>query len=431
MDEQLQKEEFSLMDLLKVLWSKIKLLILVFICGGIIGGSIGIITTYKINYWGTSMEFYVNPERPESEDGSSVGVGGSTYGVYGAYGRHVMDNIVKLLNSENFAEKLILNGNKLPEKNVWVNVQNEQEVALELNKKIDLAEIEIIEAQAVQALLDAAFLKKNEISMSLNEAKTELNDFWYKNPYLSGDVISSVFNEREYFKDLDNLNSKYPNLANLYQKVESLTTSLEGENEIVKAYQADYSVLKKDADEAVNVALVAWRKTEKYRANLQSILNAVEFSYLEEDADVEDAVNLARSFIYVNISVLGDANKEFSEDLMEKIQKNLPIYVSEKMIVPDGYSGTSCTEITTTSRIGLTNPGHTTKSAIKYGILVAAAALVIAAVIIIIIDRSDKRVRDYDQVARLLNVPLLGVIPSIKDESITEWNQNMKEDKGE
>ena len=39
MEDMLQKEEISLMDLLKVLWSKIKLLILVCLCGGIIGGA--------------------------------------------------------------------------------------------------------------------------------------------------------------------------------------------------------------------------------------------------------------------------------------------------------------------------------------------------------------------------------------------------------
>ena len=429
MEDMLQKEEISLMDLLKVLWSKIKLLILVCLCGGIIGGAMGFLTTYNENYWGSSMEFYVNPERPESEDGN-VNIGGSTYGVYGAYGRHVMDNIVKLLNSESFAEKLILNGSKLPEKNVWVDVQDEKETALNLNPKIDAAQAKIVTAQGEVEILNAALETKNDISIKLSDAKEELNDIWYNKLFLeAGLVSSSIFNEREYFQQ--KIGDTYPEIAVAYQAVDDLETQLENITDTVKIYQKNYSAAKEEADKSVNVALVAWRKTAKYRAMSQKIMKSVKFSYLEEDADMEDASNLARSFIYVDISVLGDENKEFAEDLMVRVQENLPIYVSEKMIIPDGYTGTSCTEITTTSEIDLTNPMHTTKSAVKFAVLFALMAVVIASVVIIIIDRSDKRVRDYDQVSRMLNIPLLGVIPSIAEESMNAWNNKTQKGKSE
>lgn len=301
MNEQIQKEEFSLLDLLKVLWSKVKILILVLICGGIVGGVFGVATSYNEKYYGTSLEFYVNPERPENnENGNNGGqvTSQSTYGVYGAYGRHVMDNIVKLLSSELFAETLMEGMDGAPE-----------------NK--------------------------------------------YK-------VVNGV-------------------------------TVINGE----------------------------------YKSFLKKVLSAVHFKYVEEESDLEDAVNLARSFIYVDISVLGDANQAFAEELLLRIREVVPSYVSENMIVPDGYVGTNCIEITTISEIERTNPGHRSQSAIKYAFLAGAAALVIACVVVIIIDRSDKRVRDYDQVARQLNVPLLGVIPTIDDEKITAWNEAMKQDKGE
>ena len=294
MNNPIQKEEFSLLDLLKVLWSKIKILILVFLCGGIVGGVLGVVTTYDVNYWGTSLEFYVNPDAPISQDGQVAS--NSTYGVYGAYGRHVMDNIVKLLSSESFAEKMAEN----------------------MMEKIDGA-----------------------------PSKDEM---------------------------------KLP-------------------------------------DGRIN---------PEYKAFLYKIKNSVKFSYIAEEEDLEDAINLARSFIYVDISVLGDENKEFANELVDCVRKSLVPYVEENMIVPDGYKGTSCTEITTVSEIELTNPLHTTKTAIKYGVLAAAAALVIACVVVIIIDRSDKRVRDYEQVARQLNIPVLGVVPTIDEEKINAWNEAMK-----
>ena len=288
MNNPIQKEEFSLLDLLKVLWSKIKILILVFLCGGIVGGVAGVVTTYDVNYWGTSLEFYVNPDAPISQDGQVTS--NSTYGVYGAYGRHVMDNIVKLLSGESFTEEMMKN---------------------------------------------------------FDNAPTE-----------------------KYLPD--------------------------------------------------------GRINPEYKAFLYKIRNSVKFSYIAEEEDLEDAINLARSFIYVNISVLGDENKEFANELVDCVRKSLVPYVEENMIVPDGYKGTSCTEITTVSEIELTNPLHTTKTAIKYGVIAAAAALVIACVVIIIIDRSDKRVRDYEQVARQLNIPVLGVVPTIDEEKINAWNEAMK-----
>jgi capsular polysaccharide biosynthesis protein len=288
MNNPIQKEEFSLLDLLKVLWSKIKILILVFLCGGIVGGVAGVVTTYDVNYWGTSLEFYVNPDAPISQDGRVTS--NSTYGVYGAYGRHVMDNIVKLLSGESFTEEMMKN---------------------------------------------------------FDNAPTE-----------------------KYLPD--------------------------------------------------------GRINPEYKTFLYKIRNSVKFSYIAEEEDLEDAINLARSFIYVNISVLGDENKEFANELVDCVRKSLVPYVEENMIVPDGYKGTSCTEITTVSEIELTNPLHTTKTAIKYGLLAAAAALVIACVVVIIIDRSDKRVRDYEQVARQLNIPVLGIVPTIDEEKINAWNEAMK-----
>ena len=114
------EEGISLMDIVKLLLTKIKLLILVVLIGGIAGGMFAVWRTIDINYYGTKVEFYVNPEKPEESKGTSSGAaaGGSQYGVYGAYGRHVMDNIVKLLGSDSFAEKLILNGGELPEKDI-------------------------------------------------------------------------------------------------------------------------------------------------------------------------------------------------------------------------------------------------------------------------------------------------------------------------
>lgn len=111
MEEKIQKEEgLSLLDIIHLLLSKLAILILVAILGGVFGGAFAIWRTIDVNYYGTEVQFYVNPERPKQTASSE----GSQYGVYGAYGRHVMDNMVKLLSSESFTEQLILDGSIVP-----------------------------------------------------------------------------------------------------------------------------------------------------------------------------------------------------------------------------------------------------------------------------------------------------------------------------
>ena len=159
------------------------------------------------------------------------------------------------------------------------------------------------------------------------------------------------------------------------------------------------------------------------------ILDSVEFSYVQDKKDLDNAVDLARSFIYVELSVLGEDNQPFAEDLLARVQSELPKYVCEKMIIPDGYTSTSCTQITTITDISLINEGYILKQSIKFALLVAAIAVVVACVVVIFLDRSDKRVRDYDLVARQLNVPLLGVIPSIGEEEVNAQNESEQRNK--
>ncbi len=351
MNEQVEKEEFSLLDLLKVLLSKIKLLILVLLCGGLLGGAFGFATSYNVYYWGTTLEFYINPVRDKDSE-TELG-GGSTYGVYGAYGKNVMDNIVRLLNSESFTELMILNGKLIPEKG-WAN---EDESYLLLDEKIDAAQQKIDESLAKQAAYEADKTAENKEAYDLSVA---------------------------------------------------------------------------EANKQINETLFAWRQTKKYHETLNLYMESLKFSYMQSEKDLDNAIDLARSFLYVEISVLGDSDEKYQDlaaDLLLRVQSELPKYVCEKMIVPVEYKSTSCTQITTVTDIQLMNEGYILRQSVKFALLAAAIAFVLACVLVILIDRADKRVRDYDTIPSQLNVPLLGVIPSIDEEEIAFQKQNQQVDK--
>lgn len=152
------------------------------------------------------------------------------------------------------------------------------------------------------------------------------------------------------------------------------------------------------------------RETAIYRQQIRQIKNAVEFSFYTAE-DAENMNNLAKSFIYMEISVLN--GEEFAKDIFERVKTVLPGYVMEKMPLPDGYKGTNCQYISTLAQVSLLNPNYTFNSAIKYGLILGAAALVVACVIVVLVDRSDKRLRNYELTMAKFNVPVLGVIPTM------------------
>lgn len=278
MNEELHtSEEISLADIFKALISKLKILILVLLGAAVLGGAVGYITNANKKYYGTDLEFYVNPKETVSSDTTS------TYGVYGAYGVNVMNTIIELLNSEMFAEDLMKGMTDAPEV-----------------------------------------------------------------PEENGQI------------------------------------------------------------------------TKEYKTYLTKIINAVEFDFIKEDEKVQDMTNLARSFIYVKINVLGEENIEFAQQLLVAVKMQVPKFVQENMIVPTGYSRTECKEITKLSEISRTNPNNALKSAITYALIVGAVALVVACVVVVILDRSDKRLRDYEGLFRKLNIPVLGIVPQITEKTEEE-----------
>ena len=416
------EEGISLMDIVKLLLSKIKLLILVVLICGIAGGAFAVWRTIDVNYFGTKVEFYVNPEKPEESKGTTSGTaaGGSQYGVYGAYGRHVMDNMVKLLGSDSFAEKLILNGEELPAKNILASstetiIVDGEEKSLNdvLNAAIDAA-IPFIETVAQhEANYNNALSAKAKAVSEYNKADTTLDNEW-RLLFQQGLVKKASFNEEEYFSLL----STPEPLVAAYNKFVSAQNEVTRKNLDVANAEEAWRTAKKEAQDPVDTALNYWRTSAKYASELNFYKNAVSFDYLESSADREEANNLARSFIYVTISIQNSNYEQgmaIGNKVLSRVKKVVPAYIEENMTVPDGYSGTNCQRITRTDSIQLTNPLYTTKEAIKYAFLLAAAGFALASVVIIILDRSDKRLRDTEIIARKFNIPLLGIVPTIDE----------------
>ena len=427
---QQQKEEggISLLEILRLLLSKIKLLLLVVIAAGIVGGGFGLYTSWNDLYFGTRVEFYVNPEKPKETSSE----GASQFGVYGAYGRHVMDNMIKLLESESFTEQLLLNGETLPKLNFkagevtplgavvpegssW-SWTEKPDLRAQLFAALERAKESRSAAKAQEGLLETLTANKNEKILAQNELNKLINQEWVK--FYPQYTQSAVFSEAAY----NVLLATSENDADLAKKIQTLVTYYNGwlaaKTELDVAIEQINSLNENyflAADKNEKAALELWRTTEGYQSILTMYSDATSYSYLEANADVEDANNLARSFIYIDISVVGEQNQAFAEEVHARVKEIVPSFVKANMTVPTDYQGTNCERITRTDKIQHTNPDFRGKQAVKFGVLAAAAAFVVAAVILIIIDQSDKRLRETEIIIKKFNVPVLGVVPSIEE----------------
>ncbi len=426
--QEVQVEEgVNLIGIFKLLLSKIKLLILVVLIGGVLGASLAVWQTVDINHYGTKVEFYINPET--AKDGTEAN--NSQYGVYGAYGRHVMDNMIKLLNSESFTEQMMLNGRALPDKTDSENFPGVAENE-ELCTEIVAAEEWLEKFNAAKESLEQLVEERADNAKKLKKEREELDRQW-AGLYNIKKVNSSSFNEQEYTTTISVIDAEHDD----YQKVKATQEvyklwsetrdAVDQQDDEIELQQEAILPLQEETERLVEVALETWRETEEYQEALEKHNEAVSFTYLQGEEVVDNTNNFARSFIYVEIFVLND--RGFAEKVFETVKTVVPEYVETNMTVPAGYVGTNCKRITRMDGIRLTNPGYTTNQAVKYGLLAGFAGLIIACIVVIFIDKMDKRLRDTSIITKQFDIPLLGTIPSIEEikKDANVENTNKKE----
>lgn len=400
MEETVQtQKEISLMDIVKLLWSKLKILIIVVLAAVVVGGSFGVLSTYNKKYYGSSLQFYVNPRL----DKDSVGESESEYGVYGAYGVNVMEGLVFLLSSEFFAENLMLDNNGLPSESLVQSIND-----ADLTTKVAAAKVAKTEADEAVKTAEDANAALTEANTLYKETAATLTSLWstYREAHL-GENISlkpSRFND-------DVLTLEEEEINEAYDDNELAKTDFENKKAAAAAANKTAQNKLENAEEITEDALEIWRdKDESYYAKINAIVSSVHFSYYDESQEV-NTNNIARSFIYVKISVLN--GEAFAQWLRARLIDIVPQFIEENMPIPSGYDGTNCKRISRNDFIDRTNKNIVLTTAVKYAVLLAALAFIVACVVIVVIDRSDKRLRNVDQITDTFNVPVLGVIPSI------------------
>ncbi len=286
----------------------------------------------EINAYGAQAAFSVAPEREPNEAEE----------VNGRYSNAAMDNIVKLLSSESFAEQMLLNGEVLPEKGVWVDTSNPDEVSLNLNALIDEATAKRTAWKEKKAELENLIESREDNAKLLVEKREELENAWAE-LYSMGSVQSSTFSEYAY--RASNIGSAVEGdftyaTKQAYEAWSALRDTVNQQGDDIGSLEENTYSKQEEAEEAVKTALDAWRNTAKYKKGLKKYGEAVFFSYLrEEEADSD----LVGGVIYANVIVVDD--QAFAAEVFDMVKKALPDYVEKKMIVPMGYAGTACKRV--------------------------------------------------------------------------------------
>ncbi len=115
------ENEISLADIFSVLLAKIKLVIIVFLSGCLLGGAVGYAKSYDVVYYGTELTFFVTPKKTTDEEGKEV--------IYGSYLSTIMDSMVRVLSTEKSISDYLSGIEGVPEKPVYTEGMDQQAYA--------------------------------------------------------------------------------------------------------------------------------------------------------------------------------------------------------------------------------------------------------------------------------------------------------------
>ena len=357
-----KNDELDLLDIIKILLSKAKLLICITLLAAIIGGALGgAITLLGIREYGTQVEFYITPNSPDS-------------------------NVLHLLASERFAEKLLLDENGLPENRSGA----EYEAALAAKHEADAAAKALTEAKKLskEAPRALAIAQKNyeekqkayeDVYNLLNIYKSATSDKIAEDP-------EHVQKMKQYEADLETAKQAKKIAEEEYYAASQ--TDLEATHKLEAAKEAAASARKK-ADDLAEDILEQWREEAKNKKKISLINESLSYKYIDvETADKATGETTNRQFLIVSISV--ERDEALAKRLLCNIRDRLPVFVEENIDTSNSDEETVCTLISTAAEIENLSKNSLIKEIVKFALISAFMALAVTCIVVVWVGMSKK-----------------------------------------
>ena len=352
-----QNDGIRLMDVIKLFWKKIVWLALALAIGVAAGATFGFVRSTNNKTYGSTLLFYVNPEKE----------GQINQQIYGVYGNTPIAEMIGQLDSGLFAEYIFLDENGLPATGINADIDAKVAVAKPI-------------VEAKKALTEAKEAKLDE----LEEAIDEYN-------YATKFTKISVDKEGVPTKKVEETIDKRLNDNTVTPEERAEINAAVAAAQAIDALTAQAKALIKQEKEAVKQAqavaqdaINAWKLTENYAQLVKAVSAATTYqrgtgAKTNEKTDTVDNT----SFIMVTIK---HSDKDFAESLRERMIVKLPEYVEDNMYVPDNFDGTNCALMSRVDDVVDLNAGTLISTLVKNGILFGFAAAAVACVVVLVLN---------------------------------------------
>lgn len=347
-------DEIDLLDIIKILFSKAKLLVCIALLAAIVGGVLGgAFTLLGKREYGTQVEFYITPNSNDS-------------------------NVLHLLASERFSEKLLLDENGLPENRSG----EDYDAALEAKIASDEAAAALVKARELskQAPRDLAIAQKtyeekqkayDDVYNLLNVYKSATSDKIVEDP-------EHVQKMKQYEADLEKARIEKKQAEEAYYAASQ--TSLQAAHELEAAREKAASA-KATADKLAEDILEEWREEAQNKKKISLINESISYKYIDvETPDKATGETTNRQFLIVSISV--EKDEALAKRLLSNMRDKLPLYVEEN-IENDSDTETTCTLISTAAEVENLSKNSLVKEVAKFALITSFMSLAVACIVVV------------------------------------------------
>lgn len=355
MNENNTYQEIDLFDMVRALLKKGKRILCITLAALIVGASLGVlVAALANNSFGTTAEFYIYSDKGNN-------------------------HILSLIQSDSFAENLLLNEYGLPD---------EYKDTEDYKKAYDI-KVQMLKLEEDLELLEEAVEEFPRLVSDAQKASSETQTSY-----------NEIYNMLSMYKSADANTITQDGMAAHNRKIEELEVKLEEAriakdnakktyNEVLSQQEdakeavtdAEKAIKKlaKEFDKSSQIILAKFRAQDDNNYKIQKIKESVTYEYAES----ED--NTSQALLLVSIAV---DNKEFAEFLLKQISSKLPTFVEEDTLAsqtPD------CEYISTFSTVERIEAKGLVSSAVKYGILACGGAFVITCCVVLMVHAFQKK----------------------------------------
>jgi len=356
MEQKTSGSEFQISDIIKMFKGKGKKLISITLIFAVIGGLYSFFNTFVFGEYGNTVSFHVS-SLESTED------------------------LIHLLRSESFAEKLLLDENGLPPREKC----NPEDYDAALNSIIECNRIRqnlkditsettafsrnIVLPDGTKSTWDNVVAERDRLQGRCDEIVQLLTV--YKSAY--SDAVAQdpnhILRTAEYEKELESAQAEKKEFdETVYLKALAQKRSLE------QKHSSEYSLLKqkKEISEELCAKVIGpWRNDSQVKKDITFINNSITVEYTNESKE-KDEVKNNTSFINVEVSVKGD--KERADRIIKSLGTALPIFVEQSMEELTESTDTKCSLISPFSEAKNLNAKDFWENSFKKALLFALCA---------------------------------------------------------